>query len=67
MSLLKRPVEHLYPLEVQCVTSPQERKGLNPTALDQQTVHIDTVTSSRPKRVASDSTVEDQGIKELNS
>ena len=52
-SLLKRPVQHLYPLEVQCVASPHEREGSSPPALDEQPVHIDTMTSSRPKRVAS--------------
>ena len=68
-SLLKRPVQHLYPLEVQCVASPHEREGSSQPALDEQPVHIDTMTSSRPKRVASQIAqlkIKDC-IKELNS
>ena len=68
-SLLKHPVQHLYPLEVQCVASPHEREGSSPPALDEQPTHIDTMTSSRPKRVASQIAqlkIKDY-IKELNS
>ena len=68
-SLLKRPVQHLYPLEVQCVASPHEREGSSQPALDEQPVHIDTMTSSQPKRVASQIAqlkIKDC-IKELNS
>ena len=68
-SLLKHPVQHLYPLEVQCVASPHEREGSSPPALDEQPVHIDTMTSSQPKRVASQIAqlkIKDC-IKELNS
>eukprot|EP00731_Ephydatia_muelleri_P011218 Em0006g112a len=68
-SLLKHPVQHLYPLEVQCVASSHEREGSSPPALDEQPVHIDTMTSSQPKRVASQIAqlkIKDC-IKELNS
>ena len=69
MSLLKFPVQHLYPLEVQCVASPQEGESSSSPALDEQPVHIDTLTSSRPKRVASQiaQLKIKECIKELNS
>ena len=53
MSLLKCPVQHLYPLEVQCVASPQVGGSSSSPALDKQPVHIDAMTLFRPKRVAS--------------
>ena len=66
MSLHKYGVQHLYPLAVQCVTSPQEKKTQNPLAHDeQQPAHIDTMPSPQSKRV--EQLKINDCIKELNS